>query len=194
MFLEHHAECPHGCFMPALWCLFRQLWVSLFWCSHLCISQEPQFCSEHCCNTFPLWKWPQRIQIILYSETEAKYRKSSCFANKGPSSQGYAFSSSNVWMWELDCEESWVPKNWCFWTWCWRRLLRVPWNARRSNQSILKEISPGCSLEGMMLKMKLHNLGHLMRRVESLEKTLMLGGIGVQLKSNPLWIYSRGDK
>ena len=62
--------------------------------------------------------------------------------------------------------------------WCWRRLLRVPWTARRSNQSILKEISPECSLEGMMLKLKLQYFGHLMRRVDSLEKTLMLGGIG----------------
>ena len=62
--------------------------------------------------------------------------------------------------------------------WCWRRLLRVPWTARRSNHSILKEISPGCSLEGMMLKLKLQYYGHLMRRVDSLEKTLMLGGIG----------------
>ena len=62
--------------------------------------------------------------------------------------------------------------------WCWRRLLRVPWTARRCNQSILKEISPGCSLEGMMLKLKLQYFGHLMRRVDSLEKTLMLGGIG----------------
>ena len=62
--------------------------------------------------------------------------------------------------------------------WCWRRLLRVPWTARRSNQSILKEISPGCSLEGMMLKLKLQYFGHLMRRADSLEKTLMLGGIG----------------
>ena len=61
---------------------------------------------------------------------------------------------------------------------CWRRLLRVPWTVRRSNQSILKEISPGCSLEGMMLKLKLQYFGHLMRRVDSLEKTLMLGGIG----------------
>ena len=61
--------------------------------------------------------------------------------------------------------------------WCWRRLLRVPWNARRSNQSILKEISPGCSLEGLMLKLKLQYFGHLMRRVDSLEKTLMLGKI-----------------
>ena len=62
--------------------------------------------------------------------------------------------------------------------WCWGRLLRVPWTARRSNQSILKEISPGCSLEGMMLKLKLQYFGHLMGRVDSLEKTLMLGGIG----------------
>ena len=64
-----------------------------------------------------------------------------------------------------------MPKNW-------RRLLRVPWTARRSNQSFLKDISPGCSLEGMMLKLKLQYFGHLMRRVDSLEKTLMLGGIG----------------
>ena len=62
--------------------------------------------------------------------------------------------------------------------WCWRRLLRVPWTARRSNQSILKEISPGISLEGMILKLKLQYFGYLMRRVDSLEKTLMLGGIG----------------
>ena len=61
--------------------------------------------------------------------------------------------------------------------WCWRRLLRVPWTARRSNQSILKEIGPGCSLEGMMLKLKLQYFGHLMQNVDSLEKTLILGGI-----------------
>ena len=66
--------------------------------------------------------------------------------------------------------------------WCWRRLLRVPWTAKRSNQSILKEISPGCSLEGMMLKLKLQYFGHLMRRVESLEKALMLGGTGGRRK------------
>ena len=65
-----------------------------------------------------------------------------------------------------------------FFLWCWRRLLRVPWTARRSNQSIIKEISPGCSLEELMMKLKLQYFGHLMRRVDSLEKTLMLGGIG----------------
>ena len=79
--------------------------------------------------------------------------------------------------------ESWTVKKAkrrridAFELWCWRRLLRVPWTARRSNQSILKEISPGCSLEGMVLKLKLQYFGHLMRRVDSLEKTLMLGGI-----------------
>ena len=67
--------------------------------------------------------------------------------------------------------------------WCWRRLLRVPWTARRSNQSMLKEISPGCSLEELMLKLKLQYFGHLMRRVDSLEKTLMLGGIGGRRRS-----------
>ena len=66
--------------------------------------------------------------------------------------------------------------------WCWRRLFRVPWTARRSNQSVLKEISPGISLKGMMLKLKLQYFGHLMRRVDSLEKTLMLGGIGGRRK------------
>ena len=80
--------------------------------------------------------------------------------------------------------ESWTLKNAerrridAFELWCWRRLLRVPWTARRSNQSILKEISPGISLEGMMLKLKLQYFGHIMGRVDSLEKTLMLGGIG----------------
>ena len=85
------------------------------------------------------------------------------FVNKGLSSQSYGFSSSHVWMWELDYKESWAPKNWCFWTECWRRLLRVPWTARRSNQSILKKISPGISLEGMMLKLKLQYFHHLMK-------------------------------
>ena len=93
-------------------------------------------------------------------------------ANKGPSSQGYGFSSSHVWVWELDYKESWAPKIHAFKLWCWRRLLRVPWTARRSNQSILKEISPEYSLEGPMLKLKLQYFGHLMRRTDSFEKTL----------------------
>ena len=79
---------------------------------------------------------------------------------------------------ELKKKKSFPPSKVSFELWCWRRLLRVPWTARRSNQSILKDISPGCSLEGLMLKLKLQYFGHLMRRVDSLEKTLMLGGIG----------------
>ena len=100
------------------------------------------------------------------------------FVNKGPSSQGYGVSSGHVWMWE-----SWtVKKSECrridaFELWCWRRLLRVPWTARRANQSIRKGISPGCSLEGLMLKLKLQYFGHLIQRADSLEKTLMLGTI-----------------
>ena len=151
------------------------------------------------------------------------------FVNEGPSSQGYGSSSSHIWMWELDCEESWVPKNWCFWTvvlektlesplacneiqpvhpegdqswvfigktdveaetpiiwpcdakswcfelWCWISLLRVSWTARRSNQSILEEISPEYLLEGQRPKLKLKHFGHLMWKTDSLEKTVMLG-------------------
>ena len=78
-------------------------------------------------------------------------------------------------MWELDYKESWVLKNWCFWTAVLEKTLESPWTARRSNQSIWKEISPGCSLEGLMLKLKLQYFGHLMRRADSLEKILMLG-------------------
>ena len=103
-----------------------------------------------------------------------------CFSDKGPSSKGYGFSSSHVWIWEL---ESWTIKRAecqrieAFQLWCCRRLLRVPWTARRSNQSILKEIIPECSLEGLMLKLKLQYSGHLMRRTDWFEKTLMLGKI-----------------
>ena len=87
------------------------------------------------------------------------------------------FSSSHVWMWELDYKESWAPRIDGFELWYWRRLLRVPWTERRSNQSILKEISPGRSLEGLMLKLKLQYFGHLMQRSDSFEKILMLGKI-----------------
>ena len=106
-----------------------------------------------------------------------------CFVNKGLSSQGYGFSSSHVWMWELDYKEIWVPKNWCFELWCWRRLLRVPWTTRRSNQCILKEISPGCSLKGLMLKLKLQYLATLFEELTHLKKpwcweSLKTGGEG----------------
>ena len=80
-------------------------------------------------------------------------------------------------MCEFYYKETWVPKNWCFWTVVMVKTLRVPWTARRSNQSILKEISSGCSLEGLMLKLKLQYFGHLMQRADSFENTLMLGTI-----------------
>ena len=86
------------------------------------------------------------------------------------------FSSSHIWMWELDYKESWAPKNWCFWTVVLEKTLESPLDCKGwSNQSILKEISPECSLEGLRLKLKLQYFGHLMRRADSFEKTLMLG-------------------
>ena len=91
------------------------------------------------------------------------------FANKSLNSQSYCFSSSHVWMWELDCEESWVPKNWCFWTLVLEKTLESPLDS--------KEIKPEYSLEGLLLKLKLQYVGHLMWRANSLEKTLMLGKI-----------------
>ena len=99
------------------------------------------------------------------------------FVNKGPSSQSYGFSSSHIRMRELDYKESWVPRIDAFEVWCWRRLLRVSWTTRRSNQSILKEISPEYSLEGLILKLKLQYIDHLMLWTDSFEKTLMLGKI-----------------
>ena len=108
------------------------------------------------------------------------------FADKGPSSQSYVCLFVCLFVSALDMYvcESWTIKKADHWRidafelWCWRRFLRVPWTTRRSNQSILKEINPGISLEGMMLKLKLQYFGHLVWRVDSLEKTLMLGGIG----------------
>ena len=113
----------------------------------------------------------------VMTNLESRLKSRHYFVNKGQSSQGYGFP-----MVIYGCE-SWTIKKaelqriYAFELWCWRRLLRVPWNARRSNQSILKEISSGCSLEGLMLKLKLQYFGHLMRRADSLEKTLMLGKI-----------------
>ena len=102
------------------------------------------------------------------------------FANKRPSSQSYGFSSSCVWMWELDYKESWVLKNWCFWTVVLEKTLESNLDCKRSNKSILKEMSPEYSLEGLMLKLKLQYFGHLMWRADLFEKShlsLMLGKI-----------------
>ena len=138
------------------------------------------------------WGAPKSLQIVIaatklkdtyslkgkYDQPRQHIKKQRHYlANKGLSSQGYDFSSSHVWMWELDFKESWVRKNWCFWTVVLEKTLEIPWTARRSNQSILKEISRGCSLEGLMLKLKLQYFGHLMQRAESFGKTLILGKI-----------------
>ena len=96
------------------------------------------------------------------------------FANKGLSSQGYGqgygFSSGHVWMWELDCEEGWALKNWCVWSVVLEKTFESPLDCKEIQQSILKEISPECSLEGLMLKLKLQYFGHLMRRIDSLKR------------------------
>ena len=139
------------------------------------------------CKTLFFWP-PKSLQMVIaamklkdtcslkrsYDQPRQHIKKQRhYFANKSPSSQSCGFSSSHVWMWELDYKAECQIID-AFELWCWRRLLRVPW---RSNQSILKEISPGCSLEGLMLKLKLQYFGHLMRRADSFEKTLMLGKI-----------------
>ena len=110
-----------------------------------------------------VWRFPKKLGI------ELPYNS----AYKGLYSQSYGFTSSHIWMWELDNIKGWEPKNWCFWTVVLEKTLRVPWTAKRSNQSILKEISPVYSLEGLMLKPKLWYFGRLMWGVDSLEKNLM---------------------
>ena len=99
------------------------------------------------------------------------------FVNKCPSSQSFGFSSIHVSIWDLDYKETWMPKNWFFWTVVWENTLESPWTARRSSQSILKEISPEYSLKRLMLKLKLQYFCQLMRRTGSFEKTLKLGKI-----------------
>ena len=99
------------------------------------------------------------------------------FANKCLSSQSYGFSSSHVWMWELEHKESWAPKNWCFWTVVLDKTLESPLDCKEIQPVHPKEISPEYSLEGLMLKLKLQYFGHLVQRTNSLEKTLMLGKI-----------------
>ena len=99
------------------------------------------------------------------------------FTNKGLCSQSYGFSGSHVWMWEFNYKETWASNNWCFWTVVLEKTLESPWTARRSKQSILKEISPEYSLEGLMLKLKLQNFGHLMQELTHWKRPLMQGKI-----------------
>ena len=150
------------------WMLPASFFLSLYWHAWLSSSYI----------TWNLGMYYICNELFSYDQPRQHIKKQRhYFANKGLSSQSYGFPSSLVWMWELHHKENWVPKNWCFWTVVLEKTLESPWTARRSNQSILKEISPGISLEGMMLKLKLQYFGHLMWRVDSLEKTLMLGGI-----------------
>ena len=108
--------------------------------------------------------------------------------SKGLSSQGYGFSSSDVWMWELDYKESWVLKNWCFWTVVLEKTLESPLDCKEIQPVHPKGTSPGCSLEGLMLTLKLQIFGHLMWRTDSFEKTLMLGKIeGRRRRDNRGW-------
>ena len=115
---------------------------------------------------------PHGLQFTYNKPRQHIKKQRRYFADKDPSSQFYGFSSSCIWMWELDHKESWALKKWCFWTVMLEKTLESPLD---SNQSILKEISSEYSLEGLMLKLKLQYFGHLMWRTDSLEKTLMLG-------------------
>ena len=116
--------------------------------------------SSNCCFLTCIYVSQEADQVVWYSHLFQNFPQ---FIVKGLSSQGYGFSSGPVWMWELDGEESWARRIDVFELWCWRRLFRVPWTARRSNQSILKDISSGCSLAGLMLKLKLQHFGHHMQ-------------------------------
>ena len=112
----------------------------------------------------------------IYNKPRQHFKKQRhYFANKDLSCQSSGFHSSHVWMWELDNRESWVLKNWCFWTVVLEKMLESPLDCKEIQPVHPKDISPGCSLEGLMLKLKLRYFGHLMRRTDSLEKTPMLG-------------------
>ena len=124
---------------------------------------------NHCRWWLQPWNWKMLTPWNDQPRQLIKKQKHYC-ADKGPYSQRYDFSNSHVWMCELDYKESWAPKNWCFWIVVLEKTLESPLDARTSNQSIQKEISTECSLEGLMLKLKLQYFGHLMRKTDSLEK------------------------
>ena len=127
---------------------FNNHWMVIKWLSHVFLSEKLKLQNNMHCTMPLLFKMYMLLYISIYIHIQ---------------------------IWELDNKKGWVSKNDAFELWCWIRLLRVSWTARRSNQSILKEINPEHSLEGLMLKLKLQYFGHLMQRADSLEKTLMLG-------------------
>ena len=117
--------------------------------------------------------------------------------NKGPYSQGYGLPSGHVWLWELDCKKAECQRIDAVQLWCGRRLLRVPWTERRSNQSILREINPEYSLKVLMLKLKLQHFGHIMQRADSLEEFLMLKKIESRRRRGSQrmrWLYGITDE
>ena len=124
-----------------------------------------------------IWKtltpWKESYDILRQHNKKQRHY----FANKGPSSQEYGFYSSHVWMWELDYKESWAPKNWCFWTVVLEKTLESPLDSKKIQPVHPRGNQSWCSLEGLMLKLKLQYFGHLMQRADSLEKTLMFGKI-----------------
>ena len=128
-----------------------------------------------------LWMWLQPWnQKVIASWQESYDKPKQCIekhhsANKGTYSQSYGLPSGHIQLWDMDLKEGRTPKNWCFWTFVLEKIPEVPWTVRRSNQSILKEINPEYSLEGLMLKLKLQHFGHVIRTVNSLEKSLLLG-------------------
>ena len=135
-----------------------------------------------CCNSWG-HKESDMTECLNWTELKQHIKKQIYyFANKGPSSQGYCFSSGHVWMWELDYKESWVLKNWCFWTVVLEETLESPLDCNEIQPVHSEGDQPWISSEGMALKLKCQYFGHLMRRVDSLEKTLMLGGIGGRRK------------
>ena len=159
--------------------LGRKAMTNLKWsevvqlCPTLCNSMDYSLPGSSVHGIFPGKSTGVGCHLLLQRIKEQRHY----FTNKCLCSQSFGFSSSHVWMWELDLKKAECQRIDAFKLWCWRRLLRVLWTARRFNQSIIKEISPDYSLEGLMLKLKLQYFGHLMRRIDSLEKTLMLGKI-----------------
>ena len=113
----------------------------------------------------------------LWPTKTAYWKAETLLCQESPSSKGYCFSSGYVWMWELDCEESWAPKNWCFWTVVLEKILESPLDCKE-----IQPVHPKGDAKVLMLKLKLQYFGHLMRRVDPLEKTLMMGGIGGRRK------------
>ena len=155
------------------------VWARAHW-SCLCACPYDLFC---CIGTTWVSPWKKS-----YDQPRQHIKKQRhCFANKGPSSQSYGFSvvMYGCKSWSIKKAEHWRID--AFELWCWRRLLRVPWTARRSNQSILKEMNPQYSLKRLKLKLKLQYFGHLMRRADSFVKTLMLGKIEGRRRGNRRW-------